>query len=74
MRLLDAVSSTASGCLAAPRRGEMHLSPSRLLAPHTCQGGVGPLLLGSQGVHRVPASLAEPWGADSMEGFISALL
>lgn len=26
------------------------------------------------GVHRVPASLAEPWGMDSMEGFNSALL
>lgn len=26
------------------------------------------------GVHSVPASLAEPWGMDSMEGFNSALL
>lgn len=72
--LPDAVSSVALGCLTAPWRGEMHLSPSHLLTPLTGQGGDGPLLLGSQGVHRVPASLTEPWGTDSMEGFISALL
>lgn len=37
--LLDAVSSAASGCLAAPRRGAMHHCPSCLLAPLHRAGG-----------------------------------
>ena len=74
VHLPDAVSSAAAGYPAVPRRGEMHLSLSHLLGPCTGQGGEGSLTLGSHGVHRVPASLAEPWGMDSMEGFLSALL
>lgn len=64
----------ALGCLAALRRREMHLCPSCLLGACTGQGGEGPLSLESQGVCRVPASLAEPWGTDGKEGFIFTLL
>lgn len=59
----------ALGCLAALRRRGRHRCPSCLLGACTGQGAEGPLSLESRGACRVPASLAEPWGADGKEGF-----
>lgn len=59
------------GCTAEREDASLSIPPACLCAG---QGDEGALLLGSQGVHRVPASLTEPWGRDSMEGFVSALL
>lgn len=72
MCLLDAVSSVVAALLPCREGRCISLHPACF--PQQRAWSEGLLSLGFPKVHSVSASLTEPWGTDSLEGFISVLL